>query len=84
MTASPGTYRESDESAVAIADAKVAWVAYARPALERVAKTYNDIINYGELGGRNPESLGHPDAAARALLDRRRARHDRSGMPRKR
>lgn len=45
----PGTYRESDESAVTSADALVAWVAEARPALERTARIYRATITYKEL-----------------------------------
>ena len=45
----PGTYRESDQSAVTFPDAIAAWVVVARPALHRTARTYNAVISYTEL-----------------------------------
>jgi hypothetical protein len=50
MTATPGTYREGDGSAVAFADAVAAWAVAARPALIDAARRYNRVITYGELG----------------------------------
>jgi hypothetical protein len=49
MTAPSGTFRESDESPVPMADAKLAWADVARSVLERVATKYDARINYGEL-----------------------------------
>jgi hypothetical protein len=49
MTPPPGTYREVDASPVAMLDAKVAWAAVAREVLERVAREYQGLINYGDL-----------------------------------
>ena len=45
----PGTYLEVDGSAVSASDALSAWVVYARPALERSARTYHATITYKEL-----------------------------------
>ena len=45
----PGTYRESDGSAVDFATALAAWTAAARPALVRTAQTYRDTLSYKEL-----------------------------------
>jgi hypothetical protein len=45
----PGTYRVDDHSAVTMDDAKAAWTPFAREALEQVARTYNGVINYGEI-----------------------------------
>lgn len=45
----PGTYRESDGSAVEFEQAKTAWTAVARPALLRTAATYHGTISYGDL-----------------------------------
>ena len=47
--AKPATYRESDGEAVDMADAKAAWIPFAREALTRVAREYNGLISYGEL-----------------------------------
>lgn len=49
MDSLPGTYRESDGQAVPMAEAKAVWVPLARDALERVARVYHGLINYGEL-----------------------------------
>ena len=46
----PGTYRESDASPVAFADAVAGWAAAARPVLIETAVRYNRVITYGELG----------------------------------
>jgi hypothetical protein len=45
----PGTYREVDGSPVAFAEAKRLWSAAARPALERVARSYGSYTTYKEL-----------------------------------
>jgi hypothetical protein len=49
MNQRPGTYRDADKSPVPMADAKAAWAAVARDALERVATEYHGLINYGDL-----------------------------------
>jgi hypothetical protein len=49
MSESPGTYRETDGSAVPMAEAKTAWADEARTVLEAVARVYHGLINYGEL-----------------------------------
>jgi hypothetical protein len=49
MTALPGTYRESDATPIDMEDAKQQWAVAARPELERVARTYGDLIKYGAL-----------------------------------
>jgi hypothetical protein len=45
----PGTYRESDGSAVAFQAAKRAWAEAARSALLRTATVYHGWISYGDL-----------------------------------
>lgn len=45
----PGTYREADKTAVSASDALTAWVAPARTALERTARTYHATTTYKEL-----------------------------------
>lgn len=47
--ATPGTYRESDESLVDPSDALKAWVLVGRSALERTARTYRATITYKDL-----------------------------------
>ena len=47
--ATPATYRESDGEAVEMADAKAAWIPFAREALTRVAGDYNALIDYATL-----------------------------------
>ncbi|HSL27030.1 MAG TPA: hypothetical protein VLA54_12180 [Acidimicrobiia bacterium] len=49
MAAGPGTYRESDQVPVQMADAKAVWADQARIVLIGVAGTYHGLINYGEL-----------------------------------
>jgi len=49
VTELPGTYHEADASPVEMADAKSAWAAEARIALEHRAATYNGLFYYGEL-----------------------------------
>ena len=45
----PSTYEVASKSAVDVGDARAAWVAIARPALERTARTYHATITYAEL-----------------------------------
>jgi hypothetical protein len=54
----PGTYRESDGCAVQMTDAKNAWIPLAREALERVARVYHGLINYGELAAELQDRSG--------------------------
>jgi hypothetical protein len=54
----PGPYRESDGSPVTVDDAKAAWTALARQALENVAHVYRGIINYGALAEEVQSSSG--------------------------
>lgn len=49
MNAIPGTFRESDNSAVPMSEAKVSWAEVARNELVRVATVYGGLITYGEL-----------------------------------
>jgi hypothetical protein len=54
----PSTYKVADDSAVDVDDARAAWVAVARPALERTAGTYHATITYAELAEEVQEGSG--------------------------
>jgi hypothetical protein len=56
--AEPGTYRVSDGAPVPMALAKQGWTIAARPALERVARTYRATIRYSELAEEIQEATG--------------------------
>jgi hypothetical protein len=45
----PGPYQESDGSPVTAEDANAAWIPLARQALEKVARVYPSVIDYGTL-----------------------------------
>ena len=81
MTELPATYRESAGSAIEMDDAKGEWAVAARPELERVARSYGDLIRYTELAdavqtqtGIRTRMLVHSwigDVLGRPGLDRR-------------
>ncbi len=49
MSTPPTTIREIDSSPVEMAQAQQEWAIAARPELERVARTYGELIRYAEL-----------------------------------
>ena len=54
----PTTYREIDESPIDMDQAKEQWAAAARPELERVARTYGEVIRTAELAEAVQASTG--------------------------
>ena len=58
MTDLPGTYRTVDLSPVQLETAKQEWAPIARSELERVARSYGCLTNYGELAEALQEASG--------------------------
>ena len=48
-TTPPSTYREIDSSPIEMEQAHQEWAVAARPELERVARSYGEVVRYGEL-----------------------------------
>ena len=58
MTTLPTTYREIDSSPIEMEQAKEQWAVVARPELERVARSYGEVIRYSELADVVQSSTG--------------------------
>ena len=58
MSTLPTTYREIDSDPVEMEQAQQEWAVAARPELERVARTYGEVIRYAELAEAVQASTG--------------------------
>ena len=54
-TTLPTTYREIDSSPIEMEQAKEQWAVAARPELERVARSYGEVIRYSRARRRRAE-----------------------------
>ena len=57
-TTLPTTYQEIDSSPIEMEQAKEQWAVVARPELERVARSYGEVIRYSELAEAVQSSTG--------------------------
>ncbi len=57
-TTLPTTFREIDSSPIELEQAKEQWAVAARPELERVARSYGEVIRYAELADAVQTSTG--------------------------
>jgi len=58
MADSPGTWRESDGSAVPWTEAKAAWASVAHPILSEIARDYGAWVTYKDLAERIQRATG--------------------------
>src|SRR5690349_15634822 len=58
MTTLPSTYQEVDSTPIELEQAKEQWATAARPVLERVARSYGEVVRYAELAEAVQASTG--------------------------